>query len=326
MSNIFEKEIAKTIENINAVRCPGDLCFVMVSDTKLTDTARRIISNIQAVDRQVHFDFMVHLGDLLCGGSPRKVSCRILSEELAAYRSAIATQKLFVAQGETDGWRDESFCGQLVMNIMTDPIWHEETSFIDQYEHVKRSGNAPYYYVDDPVSHTRCIFLASERYEMEEEHKLYQQYHTLGLKQLVWLEEALKLQVGWNVLIFSHAIPGSRFETGVNPPSYKGNAIDKPLAILQKAVRDHGIRFVAWICGHYGYDCEIQELSMNHIALGGLSAFPCPGVELPEARRETKRMAGTEKEDLWDALVLKPQERKLYIFRFGAGSDRAVDY
>ncbi len=326
MSNIFEKEIAKTIEKINAVRCPGDLCFVALSDTKLADTARHTISNIQAVDSQVHFDFIVHLGDLLCGGSPKRVSCRVLSEELAAYRSAIAAQKLFVVQGETDGWRDESFCGQSVVNIMTDEVWHGETSFIDRYEQVKRCGNTPYYYVDDPVSRTRCIFLASERYEMEAEHQLFQKYHTFGLKQLVWLEAALKPEEGWNVMIFSHAIPDSRFETGVNPPSYKGNAIDKTLAILQKAVREHSINFVAWVCGHYGYDCEIQELSMNHIALGGLSAFPCPGVEIPEAKRRTERIAGTEKEDLWDAFVLKAQERKLYIFRFGAGDDRVITY
>ena len=209
---------------------------------------------------------------------------------------------------------------------MTDEVWHGETSFIDQYEQVRRSGDAPYYYVDDPVSRTRCIFLASERYEMEEEHKLFQKYHTFGLKQLKWLEEALKPEAGWNVMIFSHAIPGSRFETGVKPPSYMGYAIDKTLAILQKAVRDHGIHFVAWVCGHYGYDCEIQELAMNHIALGGLSAFPCPGVEIPEARRQMERTVGTEMEDLWDAFVLKAKERKLYIFRFGAGDDRVVDY
>lgn len=127
-------------------------------------------------------------------------------------------------------------------------------------------------------------------------------------------------------MIFSHAIPGSRFETGVKPRNYRGNFVDKALAILQKAIRSRGIHFVAWICSHYGYDCEIQESSINYIALGGLAAMPCQGVMIPEARRETERISGTESEDLWDAFVLKTQERKLYLFRFGAGKDRVITY
>lgn len=326
MNTAFEKEIQKTIHDINSVRCAGDLCFAAISNTKLTCNATQTISNIKAVDSQVHFDFMVHLGDLLIGGSPKRISLRLLSEELTAYRSAIASGKLFVTQGDADGWRDENFCGQLVWNIMTDSVWHKETSFLDQYECLKRTGDEPYYYVDDLKSRTRCIFLASERYEIEEEHRLYQKYHTFGLKQLVWLEETLKLESGWNVLIFSHAIPESRFETGVKPRSVKGNFVEKSLSILQKAIKNHGIQFVAWVCGHYGYDCELQEHSLNHISLGGLAISPCQGAELSEARRETERIIGTETEDLWDIFVLKTQERKLYMFRFGAGIDRVITY
>ena len=128
------------------------------------------------------------------------------------------------------------------------------------------------------------------------------------------------------MLLFSHAIPQSVFETGKNPPSYKGNAIDKTMAIVQSAIRTRGIHLGAWITGHYGYDCEIQVLSMNYMAIGSLSCFPSPGVEIEGARGETERIAGTEREDLWDAFVLKTEERKLYAFRFGAGIDRVIDY
>ncbi len=326
MNAIFKDEIDKTIRDINAIRRPGDLCFAVVSDTKLVDISDDTRTNIRTVDQQVQFDFLVHLGDVLCGESPEQISRRMLREELSAYREAVATKKLYVTQGETDGWRNESYRGQLVTNIMTDEAWHQDTAFIDQDANVKRMADEPYYFVDDEERRVRCIFLCSERYEIVEEYKLFQKYHTWGLKQLVWLEEALKLDAGWNVLIFSHAIPQSVFETGRNPPSYKGNAIDKTMAIVQSAIRTQGIHLAAWITGHYGYDCETKILSMNQVAIGSLSCFPSPGVEISGVRREMERGTGTVREDLWDAFVLQPQERKLYAFRFGAGIDRVIDY
>lgn len=326
MKTYFMDEVAKTIEDINKIRRPGDLCFAAVSDTRLIDACTQNRENIRAVDREVHFDFLVHLGDVLCDRNPEKISRRFLREELSNYRNSIASQKLYVVQGELDGWRDESYRGQLVTGIMTDEIWHQDTGFIDEYEGVTRMADAPYYYVDDPKHCTRCIFLCSNRYQIKEDHKLFQKYHTLGLEQIAWLEEALKPKQGWNVLLFSHDIPQSVFETGKNSPSYKGNAIDMTMAVLQDAVRNGEIDFVAWITGHYGYDCEVQELSMNLMTMGGLACFPCPGVETESVRRGMPRTMGTYKEDLWDAFVLRPQERKLYVFRFGAGEDRVIVY
>ena len=39
-----------------------------------------------------------------------------------------------------------------------------------------------------------------------------------------------------------------------------------------------------------------------------------------------ERELDTQSEDLWDALVLKKSERRVYLKRFGAGEDRIVHY
>ena len=39
-----------------------------------------------------------------------------------------------------------------------------------------------------------------------------------------------------------------------------------------------------------------------------------------------ERDLDTQSEDLWDALVLKKSERRVYLKRFGAGEDRIVHY
>ena len=162
MNTNYKNEIEKTIRDINAVRLPGDLCFAAVSDSRLADVSKDTRANIRAVDTQVHFDFLVHLGDILCGDNPEQISRRILRKELSSYREAIASKKLYVTQGEADGWRNESYRGQLVSKIMTDLAWHQDTSFIDQYRNVIRIGDAPYFYVDD----TFVIFLREKGQEL----------------------------------------------------------------------------------------------------------------------------------------------------------------
>ena len=159
MKSNGDEEINRMSERINQIREPGDLCVVMLSDSTLSDQNSATREYIHRVDEKVHFDCMIHLGDILRGNNPEKISRRLLSEELTAYREAIGSHKLFVTQGEQDGYRDESFCGQLVCGIMRDNIWHEETAFIDRYENVHREGDAPYYYVDFPQYSTRLIFL-----------------------------------------------------------------------------------------------------------------------------------------------------------------------
>lgn len=270
----MQTEIEKTISDIQSIREAGDLCFVALSDTRLLDSGAQTRERIQTLDRELHFDFLVHLGDILRGGSPEKVSCRILREELAAYRESLGSKKLFVTQGEDDGWRDESFVGQLVTGIMRDHVWHQETAFIDKYEQTYRQGDKPYYYGDFPEQRTRLIFLCSERYEYNGPGKLFQKYHTFGLEQLAWLkEQALQAPEGWNVLLFSHAIPDCKFETGVNPPSYKGNAMDRTFATLQSGIRERKLHHVDWVTGHYGQDCQARVVSLDYRSIGGPSVF-----------------------------------------------------
>lgn len=78
----MQAEIEKTIHDIQAVRGVGDLCFVTLSDTRLLDSGEQTRERIRNLDRELHFDFLVHLGDILIGGCPQKVSRRILREEV----------------------------------------------------------------------------------------------------------------------------------------------------------------------------------------------------------------------------------------------------
>lgn len=321
------KEINRISDAVNRIRKPGDLCFCMLGSSCLCDSSIAAREHIRALDEKVHFDCLVHLGDILRGNNPEKVTRWILKQELTAYRDALGNGKLFVVQGEQDGYRDEAFCGQLVCGIMRDDIWHEDTAFIDKYENVHREGDAPYYYVDFPQYSTRLIFLCSSVCSIDEDNMLFERYTVFDIKQLAWLQnEALKAEEGWKVLLFSHAMPKSRFEMGKDPFIYHGFSGEKFLNILQRAQAERKISVVSWCSGHYLYDCEAEVASINHMVIGSLAPTAPQDVKVEGARTNLSRKPGTIEEELWDALVLKAEERKLYAFRFGAGVDRVISY
>lgn len=100
----FENEINKTAADINAARENGDICFAMLCDTHLSDGAADTYKNIAAADGMVNFDFAVHLGNVINGDNPEKISSRLLAAELDVLRSSVRSGKLFVCRGEpTDG-------------------------------------------------------------------------------------------------------------------------------------------------------------------------------------------------------------------------------
>ena len=325
--NNFQKEINRISDAINKIRTSGDLCFAMLSDSILSDSSIAARKIIRAVDEKVGFDCLVHLGDILRGNNPENISRWLLREELAAYQNVVGNGKVFVTQGEQDGYRDESFCGQLVCGIMRDDIWHEDTAYIDRYADVHREGDKPYYYVDFPEYTTRMIFLCSSFYDYDEENMFFERYPAFDLKQLSWLKNvALKAQEGWKVLLFSHAMPKSRFDIGKDPFIYCGFAGEKFLNLLQRAQREEKISIVCWCSGHYLYDCEAVVASINHMIIGSMAPISCGEVKQEGARTNSSRELGTIEEVLWDAVVLKADERKMYAFRFGAGIDRVISY
>ena len=289
----MREKIERIAEEVNNIRTKDDLCFAVISDSRLSECSMNAKEHIRLMDEQVHFDCLVHLGDILRGNDPERVSCRILQEELGMYRKSLGNGKVLVTQGERDGYRDEAFCGQLVCGIMRDDIWHEATAYIDKFENVFREGDKPYYYIDFPEYRTRMIFMCSSFYEFDPENLLYERYPGFDLKQLAWLKnKALQADEGWRILLFSHAMPKSRFDTGNDPYIYKGFATEKLLSLLQKAETEQKVSVVSWCAGHYEYYREAEVASIHHMVIGD-----------------------TAKQEQWYVAVLKANEKRLHIFQ-----------
>lgn len=325
MEKYFVEEVNKTVKDIKNNFSEGDICFAMLTDSHLSDSGMITRENISAVDKSINFDFIVHMGGIINGNNPKNVSMHILSNEIEKYKNSIVSKKIFVIPGEKDGYRNERFAGQLALNIMTDELWYRKMSYLDGYENISRVKNKPYYYVDCPDKKIRFIFLSSYITQIDEKHGLFEKYRSFGVEQLAWLKEsALDLNKGYSAGIFSNAIPKSRYETGEDPYIYNGYSTEQTLAIIQQA-KARGINICCWFAGYYNCDDESVVGGVNFAVIGSQLPSTKAYSKYNNVRIHTDRTSGINS-DLWDAVLIKQNERRVYIYRFGAGEDRVIEY
>ena len=324
MNTYFSEEIKKTTKDIKSQK--NDLCFALLSNSQLSDTGSDTRKNIKAVDSETGFDFLVHLGNIINGNNPKNISEYLLSCEIEKYKKAVKSEKLFVTQGFSDGYRDERFIGQLAKNIVYDKMWYNQTAFINGYANVKRPSDKPYYFVDFPEKNIRLIFLCSYFSQIDEANGLYEKYTGIDIKQAAWLKNtALDLPLGTTVLLFSHAIPKSRFETGEDPFIYKGYSTEPILMLLEQA-KKRGINIACWFGGAYNCDCEINVGGINYAVINSQLARPFSCSKCSGVRFLKDRGINTVNQDCWDAVCINTAEKVINIYRFGAGEDRKIYY
>lgn len=255
------------IEKIKKSLNDGDLVFGVISDSRLTEKAS--VNAITYTDSIMNLDALVHLGNFLNGDNPKKISGRMLDWEIDKYKNLINNKKLFVCQGEKDGWRDERYLGQLSLDMMTDDEWDKHLSYVDKIDGVKRNNKKPYYFVDFPDKNTRLVFLCSYYYQMDTQIEYYQKYVGFDAEQVKWLKNEA-LNFNGRVILFSHKIPNSRFEKGADPYVYEGRATEPILAILQQAKRN-GANVLCWFCGGYDTDCRFDIAGIKIISVEALA-------------------------------------------------------
>ena len=253
-----------------------NLNFAYVTDTRLADDGINIANKLKLCDKDADFRCIVHGGNALCGNNPEKISVKLLEMEYKRFKDSVKCGILLPVQGETDGWRNERFKGQLAVNIMTHKVWSEAISFTNQYKGLKRKTDNPYYYIDFKEEKVRFIVLCSYFYEYDEKFELFEKFKGFKANQLKWLiNDALDVPKGYRVVIFSHSVPKSRFETGNDPFIYNSWSTEQNLMILQQAQRLKGVKIAAWISGGYNNEDAVNIGGINFVTLKGLCDYNC---------------------------------------------------
>lgn len=242
--------------------------LALLSDSCLTDAD--ISAQISEADKVEHFDCAVHLGNIINGNNPEKVSDRVYGMEVEKFRNSIESKRLYVCQGETDGYRNERFLGQLATDITTDEKWTKRAEFLEENGNVKLFGK-PYYYADFPDKGVRLIFLCPYISQLDEKNEIYMKFRGFDTEQLAWLiNDAAKVPKGRRVLVFSHRIPDSRFEGKPDPYVYMGKSTESFLRAVQY-INENGGRVAAHFAGAYG--------KFEDYEIGGIKRISIPSAK-----------------------------------------------
>lgn len=180
-------------------------------------------------------------------------------------------------------------------------------------EHIYRERGSLYYYVDYEKQKVRCLFLHSFNHQ---EGLRY----GFPIEEIGWVRRTLaETPEDYCVLVFSHDAPLARLD-------YWASEIrngEELVGVLEEYHSRKGHCILAYIHGHTHADYVYTERTFPIVSVGCSKVEYFPDKK-PEGAVRYEREIGTVTQELWDTLIVKPEERRLEFVRFGAGENRTV--
>lgn len=305
MPTIFFDEVMATADQVNALLAPGKLAFAVLTDTHATingiwpDT----IANLSAVADRVPLDGIIHLGDLTDGIVPRHLT-EYYSRKMIQQMKAVGIP-VDVVLGNHDA---NYFHG----NPETLTLAEQAGLYQADAMRCKAIPEVPFYYKDYTTARVRCIFLSA--YDNRETVR-----YGYDDAQLAWLAEVLRgTPLDYKILLFSHDAPVAELDFWSS--SMRGSI--RLMELLEtRAVEKHDI--LGFIHGHTHADSIHQEYAFPIISIGCAKCEDMPEKK-PQGSYTAKRGIGIFTQELWDILVIEPEQMQLSFIRFGAGKDRSI--
>lgn len=187
------------------------------------------------------------------------------------------------------------------------------------------------YYMDSALSKIRYIVLNVYELSQSEEKKneSYKFYPGMYDGAYKWLAEALKVDVGWDVIIFAHSACDesiSGYSKNLSPLNQLLDAyIRKEKRTISSDYNNFSVDFssesgkiIAYICGHNHKDeTHVQNNGLLTISTTCDAHYNDDGIQ---------RTVGTTDECAFDVFFVDKKIKKIKSIRIGAGSDREFNY
>lgn len=300
------RELERTIASVEKRRKEDSLVFTLLTDThyvingNFEDTA----ATIEAVNRVVKPDGIIHLGDL-ADGMLGKEQCRHYSDQVLNRILGWGLPFYF-----TIGNHDSNYFRKNPARLTPE----EQYSY---YLQDKVTGslikNQLWYYQDFSQSRLRFLFLHS--FDAAQEHR-----YGFPPEELEWIRDMLsRTPQGYRVILFSHDAPLARLDYWASEIR-NGEAM---MRILEEWQEQSGGRIMAFIHGHTHADFIYRERTFPIISIGASKCEFFPDKK-PEGSVRHRREMGTAIQELWDTMIIHPKEGSINFIRFGAGEDRHV--
>ena len=300
------------------------LCLLADTHYTVGGTWEDTAYNIRAVAQSVHYDAIVHLGDLTDGMLSKRLTAKYVRRIIGDLEKCRVP--VYIVPGNHDSNyfcnRENTFTAEEMRKLYrlggAGQPGLQAPGKTDSGRQGRMHGQSPEglsYYVDIPERRVRLIFLSS----FEDTAPIRYGY-TKG--QLAWLEETLQTAAaGTRFLVFSHDAPLAKLDYW----SFHIRNGEQLLDILEGYNRREEYQVIGFFYGHTHADYIFEECSFPVVSVG------CAKLEYftdkkPQGAAAWPRKAGTATQELWDSLAIDFERERLFLIRFGAGEDREVSF
>jgi len=303
------EECTKLLYRIEKNRTEDSLLFALLADTHFTinGTWDDTLASLKAVHEKEKFDGIIHLGDFTDG--------LVTAAATKQYADCVINDlnSMGVPLFITIGNHDANYFKNNPEPFSLGEQCRLYLSHSDSY--TVREPDSPWYYKDFHEHGMRFVFLHSFDHT-----RMHRYVYTTNC--LRWLERTLAdTPDGYDILIFNHLAPLVRLQYWAT----RIYGCKKLVDILEgvNAGSQEG-KILAFINGHNHTDLIYNGLSFPVVSIG------CSKTEYftnykPRGAYTPKRRLGETTQELWDAFIVTPKERRLDFLRFGAGDDRVIN-
>ena len=348
--DFFEQEINDTALSVSELTKVPCLTYNIITDTHVrpskAESVRRTydsLANIHELNKRCFADGVVHLGDMVdmamynTDGATNAEIYTVLREYIKRFTQL--NNRAYIVNGNHDGIRGD---------VYQQHEWYSVCGRLNE-EYTVKDSDTNYFYVDYPKIKTRCVFMAiPDNIEDAASHVFG--YTTRCLNWLV--STALDTPDGYGVIMFAHVapcftwyMPNNRMENlddfyGICS-AYNSQSTYTGTTINADFTSKNGTKLVAYICGHAHGDAvlsageTVQGVDQNWNPVETTNGLPCPLIVIGCGLLSSGAMSNfnavapertdrTITQDLWDTMVYRPDQHKIYMIRFGAGNDRTI--
>ena len=301
-------ECEKLLGKIEKNRTEDSLLFALLTDTHFTvnGTWDDTLASLKTVHEKEKFDGILHLGDFTDGLVTADATKQYVDNVINDLNSMGVPLYITIGNHDANYFRNNP-----------EPFSRSEQcrlylSHSDSY--TVREPDSPWYYKDFHEHRMRFIFLHS--FDHTRVHR-----YIYSAACLRWLEKTLAdTPDKYDILIFNHLAPMVKLQYWATR-IYRCKKLIDILEGFNAGPRAGKI--LAFINGHNHTDQVYNGLSFSVVSIG------CSKTEYftnykPRGAFTPERRLGEATQELWDALIVTPKERRLDFLRFGAGSDRVV--